>query len=521
MTTTNVYDFVSLTPNNFSSLFTETRRGVEILSGFPIGKNIQKVRIKVAKNGSPTGLAYVRVRDDLDVILGEASIDVTTLSTYPTLTTLSLDFGVQVTLGANYKVLLEYTDGDASNNVVYSMNNLTIPSDFSSIRYVAGYTSVDARTPVMTFDYDPTRIEIVPASAREGSTVTINGNGFGYNKAITVKFNGSIVTTIPAIITSDGIGTFTGTFVIPSLPLGVYVVNATDDTPNSADTNFEIITESINLVPSSGIVGTVVNVEGIGFVANELISFLYRGDPITADNAPVISDISGSFTGIITIPPSGQPPSFIEATDESLNTDSKVFDLQTNITLSSSSGRVGDIITITGNAFFEDETVSTTFGGDSITTIPPVPIVDSLGRFTATFVVPEKPEGSYSIICIDTNLAAAGFDFDIEPKLVLDPISGSVGSSVNIVGTGYSSFASFNVLFGNEEIIVLTVDTDVNGSFNDDFIVPDLPLGIHPVECGGEVKFFEITPSETLYIDKGRIKLKKSKIAISGEGSNP
>lgn len=87
----------------------------------------------------------------------------------------------------------------------------------------------------------PAKISLSPSSGKVGATVTITGSWFTENKKVTFKFGNTILTTSPSVVYTDSVGAFTVIFTVPSVDVGSYVVNATDEKGVSATATFKVI----------------------------------------------------------------------------------------------------------------------------------------------------------------------------------------------------------------------------------------------------------------------------------------
>lgn len=107
-------------------------------------------------------------------------------------------------------------------------NNLlqTAEKDFNDyLNRQFGFTRDVPFKPIPTLTITPTN------GAHSTTVVTISGTQFGPNRLITITFGGLNVTTSPAQIVTDTLGSFSGvTFTVPNLPIGPYAVVAVDGT---------------------------------------------------------------------------------------------------------------------------------------------------------------------------------------------------------------------------------------------------------------------------------------------------
>jgi len=148
-----------------------------------------------------------------------------------------------------------------------------------------------------------TAITVSPSSGIVGSPFTVTGTGFDPNTDVTIDFDGSTGTK-----KSDGNGDFTVTFGVPASTAGVHTVTASEGT-KSASKPFTVIS-SIALDPTSGPVGSSVNVTGNGFGSNSTVNLEFDSTPLS----PANTDNEGSFSSAFTVPASANGPHNVTAT---------------------------------------------------------------------------------------------------------------------------------------------------------------------------------------------------------------
>jgi len=74
------------------------------------------------------------------------------------------------------------------------------------------------------------------------ATTTVAGLGFSTNSKITIKWDGSVIPTVPSPLTTDANGTFTAIIsVLTQNSPGPHTVNATDESGNWATTTFTVV----------------------------------------------------------------------------------------------------------------------------------------------------------------------------------------------------------------------------------------------------------------------------------------
>ena len=123
-------------------------------------------------------------------------------------------------------------------------------------------------------------ITLNPTSGPVGTTVIVNGENFKQGDTVTITFDGSPVTTVPATVTVSG-NTFSCTFVVPSSTTGGKIVTATatdgdidsaivdDNDSNVIDDNDSAIngdTDSVTFTVNAGAYYLYLNIVGSGLV---------------------------------------------------------------------------------------------------------------------------------------------------------------------------------------------------------------------------------------------------------------
>ena len=120
-------------------------------------------------------------------------------------------------------------------------------------------------------------ISINPTSGPVGTSVTVTGNGFDPISTVAITFGGSTVATV----TPNSTGGFTATFNVPlSSSIGDQTVKATQGS-NSASKTFTVtalVNPIIFLDPTSGPVGTSVDITGAGFDPDSTVTITFDGD---------------------------------------------------------------------------------------------------------------------------------------------------------------------------------------------------------------------------------------------------
>ncbi len=288
--------------------------------------------------------------------------------------------------------------------------------------------------------FPPTLLSINPSKGAVGSTITLTGTNFdpipGYNS---VKFNGT-----EAVVTASTVSSLTVT-VPPLATIG----------PISVTVNGRTVLSPANFIPGPtltgfnpvfGIAGTVVTIDGTSFdpiVSNNVVSF----------NGTVSAATSSTSTRIITtVPP------FASTGPITITTNGLAGVSATNFTpapmiasFNPIIGAVGTTVTITGTNFDPVNTIITLNGiFATILSITPTTIVTKVPPSSTTGPIKVNVNGQ-----IGTSLTS----FTVISITGFTPILGSVGTVVNITGTGFDPTPANNVVKFNGVAATLSAST--------------------------------------------------------------
>jgi hypothetical protein len=167
-------------------------------------------------------------------------------------------------------------------------------------------------------------ISLDPTSGTVATLVTVTGNGFARISTITITFDGSAVSTLTS--TSDG--GFSATFIVPlSSSNGDHTVKASQGS-NSASKTFTVMTlvnPIIFINPTSGPVGTSVNITGVKFDPNSEVKIFFFGTVTDTLLSTVTTNSIGEFSANSTVPDELPGQYTVEAHDEGSNADQTIF----------------------------------------------------------------------------------------------------------------------------------------------------------------------------------------------------
>jgi len=323
-------------------------------------------------------------------------------------------------------------------------------------------------------------VSLVRTRGEPGNSVSVKGWGFGANeKDITVTLE---QTRVASGISADADGSWTASFLVPSIPAGSYGVRASGALTSSGDLRDDILSIAPNVAvsPTGGQPGSAVKISGRGFGANQRdIVISYDGTTI----ATVLSaDSAGSFATSFIVPPSASGLHFIShsGADPGTTGGTEVsFQVMPSISIDQPKAPPGSAVTVTGLGFVANETAITiTF--DDTPMMAEVP-TDSQGSFTANVLVPPSPAGPHVIHASGTGLTALSNleqKFIVTQTLAMSKSSGNVGGMVEVLGFGFAGSTAVTLIYGDQPAEVTTADAA--GSFRLEFSIP-------PSKHGGNV----------------------------------
>jgi hypothetical protein len=197
-------------------------------------------------------------------------------------------------------------------------------------------------------------------------------------------------------------------------------------------------------VSTSGNVGKTVEILGQGFTGTTAVSF----NGTAAASFTVVS--STYLTAIV--PGGAKTGSVTVVTPGGTLTSNKAFRVTPQITsFSPTSGPVTTVVTIMGASL--TQTTAVTFGGVKATTFT----VNSDTQVTAT--VPSGAKTGRIGITTAGGTASSSGTFTVTPAITgFNPTSGPVGTSVTIIGIGFTG--ATNVKFNGVSATLFTVNSD-------------------------------------------------------------
>ncbi|MBN1190204.1 MAG: IPT/TIG domain-containing protein [Dehalococcoidales bacterium] len=414
--------------------------------------------------------------------------------------------GVRVTFNGN----MVGTTPSVSSTGTWSMtfNVANMPGGSYSVD-ASGNTTTADNISDLTFRVEPT-FTISPTTGSEGTLVTASGTAFGASETINLTYDNAPIGTP---VTADSTGSWTSTFSIPISSSGPHKIGAGS---NIAPLNFTI-GSSISINKTSGISGTSVTVSGSGFGANE------SGISVTFDGSPIGPTVQASATGAwntnITIPQTTGGEHSIGASGKSTAATAIAESFFTVLPvlspLNKTSGPEGTSVTLSGTSFAANENINITFDG---TAVDQKIRADESGSWTATFKIPPAPSGNHTIKVNGTSTSGVNLDeltFKMTSGITIDPPNGSVDTTVNVSGSGFTAGSPLKITYDDDPINKLgTVTVNDTGDFLFSFKIPTSKAGLHIIKVIDNQNIMETTE---FFIDDTPPTVPKPVSPIDGE----
>ncbi|MDI6782406.1 MAG: IPT/TIG domain-containing protein, partial [bacterium] len=308
------------------------------------------------------------------------------------------------------------------------------------------------------FEILPNVYEVIPTSGTVGTIVTIQGTGYAAGDHITVSF-GTNANIQQTVVSSSG--SFSTTWTVDIQEFGTTTITVIG--AGTATNIFQILPEVVSVVPSYGTVGTIVTIQGTGFVANDSINITF-GMNLGIQTANVSS--YGTWTASFTVDTQRYGTTTVSAMGI-VSAYNRYFIMPELYIVTPTKGTVGSMITVAGTGFVAMDTLNVAFGtNNSIHMMT----TNNSGWFTTIFTVDTQSYGTTTITVSGSNTSVSAAYFILPELYEIMPISGTVGTIVTISGTGYAANDNITVSFGTNAAIQ-TAAADICGWFSTTFTV--------------------------------------------------
>jgi hypothetical protein len=281
---------------------------------------------------------------------------------------------------------------------------------------------------------------------------------------------------------------------------------------------------SINVAPTSGTIGTSIQISGNGFAGH--LATIYWDDQIILSKMPISE--TGELMCNLKIPPACRGNHIIKITDDSNWTNSiasTTFTVLPEITIFPRIGRPYTTVTVIGNGFAASEKdIRITW--DS-TALPTSATANHLGTWSINFHVPETKRGEHSISAFSssTNASELGeYRFIVALFAKIEPTSGPVGKEITIDGFGFRVSEDGITITWDNKIILCNLIAGTNGILTTTLKIPPSTQGYHVIGVYGSDftpkgvipdTDFNVVPHIELQPNSGN---KGTKVAFYGTG---
>jgi hypothetical protein len=276
---------------------------------------------------------------------------------------------------------------------------------------------------------------------------------------------------------------------------------------------------SISVAPTSGTVGTSIQINGNGFSGR--LATIHWDDQIVFSKIPISE--TGELTCNLKIPPACRGDHTIKITDDSnwtASTASTTFTVLPGITAPHSIGQ-NAIVTVVGNGFAASEKgIRVTWDG---TVLPTSTTANNLGTWSISFNVPETNKGEH-FIGVFSNSEIGEHRIIVAPFAKVEPTSGPVGTEIKIDGFGFRTGEDGITITWDGEIILCNLVGGPDGSWSTTLSIPHCTKGYHTIGVYGSSftpkgivpdTDFEVVPHIELQPTSGN---KGIKVTANGSG---
>jgi hypothetical protein len=243
---------------------------------------------------------------------------------------------------------------------------------------------------------------------------------------------------------------------------------------------------TISLSVSSGPPDTIITVSSNTDFDPSTSAYAWfdtNGDSIWTTGEPralFMTDGTGAIpVGIALVIPSVARDTYSVKATDGTNIATTAFTITPKVVLADDEGYVGDTVVVDGSGFLGTATVTIYYDGSNVGT----KTTNSYGIFdNFTFTVPASTEGLHDIKARDTTGYTPEVPYDVSPKITISPISGAVGDTVTVSGTGFDGTSTVTITFDGT--------TQTSGTTNSSgtlaattFTVPETSRGSHTVRA--------------------------------------
>ena len=302
----------------------------------------------------------------------------------------------------------------------------------------------------------PTITNISPRAGSVGEAVTISGTSFSTRlDDNTVVFLGDAADNLDDVTALISFG-LSSTELVVSVPVGALSGSVRVEVGDEGFTStevFKVLPTITEIAPEAGAVGATLRIVGTGFSSTSLenrVTFVGTNDGGSDDKEAVVS--SASATVLVVLVPSSviSGPLRVEVGGEVI-VSVEEFVVSPKITsISPEGGPVGETVRISGTSFSEFPSENmVVFLGDETDELDDVAssVLPSSSREELVVAVPIGAISGPISVEVREEMSISTHHFSVIPTIrSFSPESGHIGTTLRIVGTGFSETPSDNVV---------------------------------------------------------------------------
>ena len=153
------------------------------------------------------------------------------------------------------------------------------------------------------------------------------------------------------------------------------------------------------------------------------------------------------------------------------------FTTSIEMSISLTTGKPGDQVTLTASGFASGASVVITFNNTQVKTAT----VGTNGNLNETFTVPAVAEGTYEVK-VTVNGISRTANFTTQSQVNFSPANGPVGTQVSVSGTGFGPNKPLTLTFDGSAVPGSTgLTVNAEGAFNIAFDVPPIAAGSYTI----------------------------------------
>jgi hypothetical protein len=340
--------------------------------------------------------------------------------------------------------------------------SLTVPSSGRpGTSYAVTAWDSDDHVAVASFTVVDPKIKLVYTQGPAGLKFNFDLTGFMPNTNVYVQFEGTAGSEgVNAKIDPFGVNWNFDQLTVPSATPGTYQVSATDQFGDTAYAPFKITNTpapNMKLNPTQGPVGSTVDFTLSGFLPNEQVAVTFENKIFGEIKSVVVNtDDNGFKASSFTVPAVGSGPQYyVLAMDSQGNVACAPFTVTgppPTITVNPTQGPVDSKVAFTLSNFPPDTDIEVNFGFKL--SWEPVPMFSITGS-TGSFLVPEFPPGTYTVLARDEywDVATARFNVwlsssssaTVSDNSATVDNSATIGVSVTVSGSSLPNGAQVTV----------------------------------------------------------------------------